>query len=82
MGPFLLAYVSGAPLLPGFVVRRKWLRYRVILGEPIVFPHTGERDPELHAGLEKAVRFLEETVRAYPEQWLNFYDFWPEGQRQ
>jgi KDO2-lipid IV(A) lauroyltransferase len=82
MGPFFLAYISGAPLLPGFVLRRKWLRYRVVLGEPIVFPHIGERDIELRAGLEKAVRFLEENVRAYPEQWLNFYDFWSEDRRQ
>ena len=36
LGPFLLSQVSGAPVLPGFVVRRGWLRYRVLLGEPIL----------------------------------------------
>jgi predicted LPLAT superfamily acyltransferase len=79
LGPFFLAYISGAPLLPGFVVRRKWLRYRVVLGEPIEFPHTGERDAELRSALEEAVRFLEATIKSCPTQWLNFYDFWPEG---
>lgn len=82
MGPFFLAYISGAPLLPGFVVRRKWLRYQVVLGEPIEFSHAGERDVELGAGLEKAVRFLEATIKSCPTQWLNFYDFWPGGQQQ
>jgi lauroyl/myristoyl acyltransferase len=77
LGPFFLAYVSGAPLVPGFVVRRKWLRYRVVLGEPIEFARAGERDAELRDALERAVPFLEETVRRHPTQWLNFYDFWP-----
>jgi lauroyl/myristoyl acyltransferase len=76
MGPFLLSYVSGAPIMPGFVVREGWLRYRVITGKPIYLPHTGNRDQDLQTGLEQAVRLLEQTVREYPDQWLNFYEFW------
>ncbi len=76
LGPFLLARISGAPLLPGIVVRTGWLRYRVILGEPIRVDSTGDRDRDLRAALERAVRFLEENVRIYHDQWLNFYDFW------
>jgi lauroyl/myristoyl acyltransferase len=76
LGPFMLSYVSGAPIVPGFVVRESWLRYRVIAGDPIRLPHTANRDQDLQAGLEQAARFLEETIRAYPDQWLNFYDFW------
>ena len=78
MGPFLLSYVSGAPIMPGFVVREGWLRYRVITGKPIYLPHTGNRDRDLEAGLEQAVRLLEDAVREYPDQWLNFYEFWKE----
>ncbi len=77
LGPFLLSYVSGAPIVPGFVVRQSWLRYRVITGEPIRLSHTGNREKDLRAGLEEAARFLEDTVRTYPDQWLNFYEFWP-----
>jgi lauroyl/myristoyl acyltransferase len=36
LGPFLLSQVSGAPVLPGFVIRQGWLRYRVLLGDPIL----------------------------------------------
>jgi KDO2-lipid IV(A) lauroyltransferase len=77
LGPFFLAYVSGAPVLPGFVVRDGWLRYRVIMGEPIELPQTGDRDCDLRSGLRPAVRFLEENVRRYYDQWLNFFEFWP-----
>ena len=35
LGPFLLSQVSGAPVLPGFVIREGWLRYRALMGDPI-----------------------------------------------
>lgn len=78
LGPFLLSYVSGAPIVPGFVVRQGWLRYRVIMGKPIRLPHTGNREEDLRAGLEQATRFLEDTVKVYYDQWLNFFEFWPD----
>lgn len=76
LGPFMLSYVSGAPILPGFVVRHGWLKYRLITGHPIHLPHTGNRDQDLRYGLEQATRFLEDALRTYPDQWLNFYEFW------
>jgi len=79
LGPFFLAYVSGAPIMPGVVVRQGWLRYRVIMGSPIQLSHTGNRDEDLRTGLEQAARFLEDTVRVHYDQWLNFFEFWPDG---
>ena len=61
LGPFLLSLVAGSPVLPGFVVRESWLRYRVVMGEPILPVDTGNRDADLKAGLAQAVRFLEGT---------------------
>ena len=79
LGPFFLAYVSGAPIVPGVVVRQGWLRYRVIMNPPIQLPHTGNRDEDLRAGLAQAARFLEDTLWVYYDQWLNFFEFWPNG---
>ena len=76
LGPFILAYFSGAPVLPGFVVRERWLRYRVILGEPIEVSRSVDRDRCLRAALQQAVAFLESNVRVYDHQWLNFFDLW------
>jgi hypothetical protein len=67
------------------VIRQGWLRYRVLMGDPILpvsSPATcdgGEVDP--HAGLRLAVRFLEKTLATHYDQWLNFFDFWPVASR-
>ena len=76
LGPFYLSYVSGAPVLPGIVVREGWLRYRVVMGEPIELPRTDDRDRDLMTGLLQATRFLEGAIGTYHCQWLNFYRFW------
>jgi KDO2-lipid IV(A) lauroyltransferase len=81
LGPFLLSQVSGAPVLPGFVVRRGWLRYRVLLGEPILPASSGNCDKDQRSGLRQAVRFLETQLTNYYDQWVNFFDFWPVSPR-
>src|SRR5579863_5911987 len=66
LGPFLLSQVSGAPVLPGFVIRQGWLRYHALMGDPIPpVPSqvasqdaSGERDAGLQEALRQAVRFL------------------------
>jgi lauroyl/myristoyl acyltransferase len=76
LGPFLLSYIADAPILPGFVVREKWLRYRVIMGEPILITRTDDREKDLRVALQRAITFLEENIKTYSDQWLNFFDFW------
>ncbi len=86
LGPFLLSQVSGAPVLPGFVIRQGWLRYRVRMGDPIPpvpSPATfDDRDAGQQRGLCQAVGFLEKTLAAHYDQWLNFFDFWPVSSRE
>ena len=76
LGPFLLSHLAGAPILPGFVVREKWLRYKVIMGEPIYVQETEDRELYSLSAARQAVAFLEDNVRTYDDQWLNFFDFW------
>jgi predicted LPLAT superfamily acyltransferase len=80
LGPFLLSQVSGAPVLPAFVIRQRWLRYRVIMGDPIpAVPSSGKRgddDVGLYEAMSHAVRFLEETLTTHYDQWMNYFDFW------
>lgn len=77
LGPFFLSHVAGAPVLPGVVVRTGWLRYRVIVGEPILPAQTGNRERDVVDGLQRAAAFLEDVIATYHWQWLNFYEFWP-----
>jgi lauroyl/myristoyl acyltransferase len=80
LGPFLLSQVSGAPVLPGFVIRQGWLRYRALMGDPIApvvsQVASGDGDAGLQEALCQAVRFLEKTLTTHYDQWMNFFDFW------
>jgi predicted LPLAT superfamily acyltransferase len=96
LGPFLLSQVSGAPVLPGFVIREGWLRYRALMGDPIApapsqvksqvtsQATSGEdnRDAGLQEALGHAVRFLEKTLTSHYDQWMNFFEFWPVASRE
>jgi Kdo2-lipid IVA lauroyltransferase/acyltransferase len=81
VGPFMLSQVSGAPVLPAFVIRRGWLRYHVLMGNPIAAVPPREKRVEADAGLCQAmcqaVSFLEAALVTHHDQWMNFFDFWP-----
>ncbi|MGH9494081.1 MAG: hypothetical protein ACRD3B_03720 [Candidatus Sulfotelmatobacter sp.] len=86
LGPFVLSQVSGAPVLPAFVIRRSWLRYQALIGDPIPpapapATRTGD-DPGVYDAMRHAVRFLETTLAAHYDQWMNFFDFWPIAPRE
>jgi predicted LPLAT superfamily acyltransferase len=85
LGPFLLSQVSGAPVLPGFVIRQGWLRYLALMGDPIppigLEVASGDSDASLQEALCQAVRFLEKTLTTHYDQWMNFFDFWPVASR-
>ncbi len=84
-GPFMLSQVSGAPVLPAFVIRRGWLRYQAIMGDPILARPSagtrGEDDAGLYEAASQAVRFLEKTLTNHYDQWMNYFDFWPVASR-
>lgn len=84
LGPFLLSQVSGAPVLPAFVIRRGWLRYQVLMGDPIPVssPLTRGDDAGLYDAMCTAVSFLEKTLTTHYDQWMNFFDFWPTASRE
>jgi KDO2-lipid IV(A) lauroyltransferase len=77
LGPFLLSQVSGAPVVPGFVVRQGWLHYRLLSADPIFPGSSGDDAADQRAALAKAVGFLEAQVSVHYDQWMNFFDFWP-----
>jgi hypothetical protein len=72
-------------VLPGFVVRQGWLRYRALVGDailPVPSLVTPENpDAGLQEALCQAVRFLEKTLMTHYDQWMNFFDLWPANSR-
>lgn len=78
VGPFMLAAVSGAPLIVTFSLQVAPATYRFFARPPLKlsFARGRDRDSQLREWVEAYVRELEAVARAYPYQWFNFYDFW------
>jgi KDO2-lipid IV(A) lauroyltransferase len=74
-GPFQLARLSGAPVVPVVTLRRGRRHYEIVLGEP----RRVSRDVPGDAAqaLRETVAFFERTIREHPEQWFQFSPFWP-----
>lgn len=74
--PALMGYLTGAPLLPSFVMRQEDGRYAAYTGEPIRVSRTGNRDAAVHAAMQTFATVLENEVRKYPHLWYHFYPYW------
>jgi KDO2-lipid IV(A) lauroyltransferase len=78
VGAAYLALSSGAPVIPVFVVFEKG-RYATIMEEPIFFRGGhGDHANAIRSGMEQLLAVFERYIRAYPDQWYNYYDFWDE----
>jgi KDO2-lipid IV(A) lauroyltransferase len=75
LGPFVIARVARAPLVPVFTVRTGIRRYDVRLVDRFDPTTPGESVAALRATL----RAYEQVVRERPEQWLLFEDVWREA---
>ncbi len=73
-GPFHLARLSGAPVVPVFTLRAGPRHYRILLHPPRLVSRDVPGDAA--QALREAVAVLEETIRAHPEQWFQFSPFW------
>ena len=81
-GPAVLSLLSGAPIVPLFVLREEDVDgagtggFRIVVGEAIE-PQGNVRNPEaVDAMVRRGVAAIEKVVRAYPDQWYCFYPFW------
>ena len=80
-GPFTAAMVSGAAMLPSFILR-EGDRYRIVIENELPIRRDGSHSEALRANVEQFVRLLETYVRRYPTQWYCFYPFWDDPSRQ
>jgi len=73
-GPFQLARLSGAPVVPVVTLRRGVRHYEVVLGGPLTVSRDVPGDAE--RALRAAAAFFERTIRENPSQWFQFEPFW------
>jgi KDO2-lipid IV(A) lauroyltransferase len=75
-GPFQLARLSGAPLIPVFVPRLGTRHYAVHLGGRFSLAREAREARELDRVMSEVVGVFERMVRAFPTQWFQFTPFW------
>lgn len=74
--PAMLAFFSGAPLIPSFVYRDDGDRLVVECGPAIEVPRTGDRDENIRAATQAVAEVIERQICARPHYWYQFYRFW------
>jgi KDO2-lipid IV(A) lauroyltransferase len=77
IGPFHLARMTRAVLMPVFIAYAPDYRFEIELGEPIEVERTADREGDARRALAQWIPVLERAVRRWPTQWYTFYDFWP-----
>lgn len=77
-GPYLLAAISGVPLVVMGCFKEGPSTYRVVCTEPRILSFTSRKDREadLARWAAEYAAVLEGWIRRYPGQWYNFFDPW------
>ncbi len=74
-GPILLAKETGAPIIPGFVLREQD-GYRAVAESPIYYEAlAGDTQKDQERIACSVLRVFENYIRRYPDQWYNFVPF-------
>lgn len=76
IGPFKLAFSTGAALIPVFNWREASGRYSVRIGAPIPCESDVITDPAHSTALRSWADQLGAAITSHPEQWLNVHAVW------
>ena len=75
-GPFELAYLKRAVLVPAFIHRVRGPFHRLVIEPPIELSHEGERGEAIHNGVAWFAELLRRHVTEDPTQWLWMHNRW------
>ncbi len=73
-GPFLLARTFQVPVSYVFAMKDNAYDYHFYASPPKIY--SGNRESAIHDMLRDYSSAMENTIRKYPLQWYNYYDFW------
>ena len=76
-GPFVLARLAGAPLLPVFFPRLGTRHYAIRLGTRLTLPREARDAQSLERAMRSVAAEFEDVIREFPWQWFQFAPFWP-----
>lgn len=76
LGPFALAVQRGVPVLAVQVMKEGVKRYRIIIAEIAPASDAAKPKDKMQSLAQAYASNLEATLKRYPHQWFNYYDFW------
>ncbi len=76
-GPFVLARLSGAPVIPVFIPRLGTRHYQVRMSSRYTLAREARDSHALERAMADVVAEFEAVVRQFPTQWFQFAPFWP-----
>jgi KDO2-lipid IV(A) lauroyltransferase len=77
--PAMIGLMSGAPLLPTFMLRQPDGHFIAQLGDAIVVDASIDREDAVQRATQAFATQLEAQIRLYPHLWYQFYPYWPDG---
>jgi KDO2-lipid IV(A) lauroyltransferase len=76
VGPILLSYKTGSPIIPMAIVRRGKNRYRIVVRPEVKLISSADREKNVVEVTQRCTKVLESIIREYPDQWLWMHDRW------
>jgi KDO2-lipid IV(A) lauroyltransferase len=74
-GPVVLAKVTGAKLIPVYLIR-EGLHHRFVVERPIELADTGDKERDLVTNTQAWSNVLESYIRKHPDQWVWIHRRW------
>ena len=75
-GTAMIAMKTGCQVVPCYPVRKGFLRYTIMCGEPILMERDGDIDDLIAKNTRKINAFLEDIIRQYPDEWFWVHQRW------
>lgn len=77
-GPAALSLMTGASIVPGFMLRNPDNSFTLRIEKPIEFSPTGNKTQDLADLIGVYKNIFQDYISKYPEQWYVFRKFWVE----
>ncbi len=84
LGPAVFSRKFKSPVVPAFILRQSNGKHKVLVGEIMRCPDTGDSDRDLHEFTVQMTAIVEKIIRENPTQWIWFQKRWntaPEQQK-
>jgi Kdo2-lipid IVA lauroyltransferase/acyltransferase len=80
-GTSMIAMKTGAQVIPVYAVRKGFLRYTFVCGNPLKMERRGNIGELIEKNTRKINAFLETIIKQYPDEWFWVHKRWRKSRR-